>query len=148
MLNKDYREMLLSLLEQEVDFLVVGAYALAAHGLPRATGDIDLWVRPSAENAIRVFRALACFGAPMEGTEPHEFAEAGLVFQIGVAPRRIDILTSIDGLSFEEASADRTTVTIEGLTIPILSRTALIKNKRASGRPKDLLDIASLEAAV
>ena len=148
MLNSDYREMLQLLLEEGAEFLVVGAYALAAHGVPRATGDIDLWVRPSEDNACRVFRALARFGAPLAGTDPLEFADAGLIFQIGVAPRRIDILTSIDGLSFDEAATDQTVVVIDGLRVPVLSRLALIRNKRASARPKDLLDIESLESSV
>lgn len=145
MLNKDYREILQLLLEEKAEFLVVGAYAMAAHGVPRATGDIDLWVRPSNDNAHRIYRALARFGAPLEDTGPLEFASPNLVFQIGVAPRRIDILTSIDGVSFGDAASDRLLVSIEGLAVPILSRAALIANKRASGRPKDLLDLATLE---
>jgi hypothetical protein len=147
MLNKDYREMLQLLLEERAEFLVVGAYAMAAHGVPRATGDIDLWVRPNRENAHRVYRALARFGAPLEGTDPMEFAIPNLVFQIGIAPRRIDILTSIDGVAFMDAISDPLLVSIEDLVIPVLSRAALIANKRASGRPKDLLDLATLEAS-
>jgi len=145
MLNRDYREMLQCLLDERVQFLLVGAYAMAAHGVPRATGDIDLWVQPDEENAERVFRALARFGAPLEGTQPREFASPGLVFQIGVVPRRIDILTSIDGMCFEDAAIDHITVMIDDLEIPVISRAALIANKRASARPKDLLDVQILE---
>jgi len=148
MLNKDYKDMLQFLLEEGVQFLLVGAYAMAAHGVPRATGDIDLWVRPNEENAHRVFRALVRFGAPLEDTEPLEFANPDLVFQIGVAPRRIDILTSIDGVSFEEAADDQITVMIDDLEIPVLSRSALMTNKRVSARPKDLLDVQTLESTV
>jgi hypothetical protein len=146
MLNRDYKEMLQLLLEEQVEFLVVGAYAMAAHGVPRATGDIDLWVRPSEDNAYRVYRALARFGAPLGETDPLEFAGPGLVFQIGVAPRRIDILTSIDGVSFRDAVSDHLLVSIDDLKVPVLSRSALIANKRASARPKDLLDVATLES--
>ncbi len=144
MLNSDYREMLQCLLDEEAEFLVVGAYAMAAHGVPRATGDIDLWVRANPDNARRVFRALARFGAPLAGTDPLEFAAPGMVFQIGVAPRRIDILTGIDGVSFEEAVGERLLACIDGLEIPVLSLDRLIANKRASGRPKDLLDLELL----
>ena len=148
MLNNDYREMLQCLFEEQAEFLVVGAYAMAAHGVPRATGDIDLWVRPSEDNANRVFRALARFVAPLDNTDPLEFARPNMIFQICVAPRRIDILTSIDCLSFDDAARDPITVPIDGLEVPVLSRAGLIVNKRASARPKDLLDVEILESSV
>ena len=106
MLNQDYKEMLLLLIEEEVDFVLVGAYALAAHGFPRATGDIDIFVKPSSGNAHNVYRSLAKFGAPLEGVSIEDFSSPGVIFQIGVAPMRIDILTAIDSVSFQEAIQD------------------------------------------
>jgi hypothetical protein len=145
MLNPDYRDMLSALSEEDVDFLLVGAFAMAAHGLPRATGDIDIWVRPSSENAERVWRALRRFGAPTHDLTVGDLAEPDVEFQIGVAPRRIDLLTSIDGVSFEEAWPHRVTVTLEELSLPVLARVHLIQNKRAAGRARDLADLAWLE---
>jgi hypothetical protein len=144
-LNPDFRDMLSELNAAEADFIVVGAYALAAHGLPRATGDIDIWVRPTAENAERVHGALRAFGAPVDQLSVDDLSSPEVVFQIGVAPRRIDILTSIDGVAFEDAWPRRQTVTIEGLDIPVLGREDFIENKKASGRPQDLADVAWLE---
>ncbi len=140
MLNEDYKEILQGLLDAGVEFLLVGAYALAAHGYPRATGDIDIWVRPSPGNAHRVYAALAAFGAPLQHVIPQDFSHPDVVFQIGVAPRRIDIMTGISGLEFAEAARNAAQVEIEALTIPVLSRADLITNKEASGREKDLLD--------
>jgi hypothetical protein len=147
LLNPDYHDMLSALCEEGVEFLVVGAFALAAHGLPRATGDIDIWIRPSPENAQRVWRALHRFGAPTADLTLTDLSNQGIVFQIGVAPRRIDLLTSIDGVQFEAAWARRVTVDLDGLPVPVLSRVDLITNKRASGRPKDLADLAWLETS-
>lgn len=145
MLNEDYKDILQSLLEVEAKFIIVGAYALSAHGLPRATGDIDIFIKPDSDNAVKVFKALSAFGAPLSDLSPADFAEEGTIFQIGVAPRRIDIITSIDGVSFQEADIDKITVPIDGLNIPVLSRDMLIKNKEASGREKDLLDLKILK---
>ena len=145
MLNPDYRDMLSALLEEGAEFLVVGAFALAAHGLPRATGDIDLWIRASADNSTRVWSALLRFGAPTHGLTATDLESPDIVFQIGVAPHRIDLLTSIDGVDFADAWADRALVNLEGVTLPVISRPHLIQNKRASGRPKDLADLAWLE---
>ena len=145
MLNPDYRDMLSALSAAGVEYLVVGAYALAAHGLPRATGDIDFWVRPSLENADAVMEALREFGAPLGDLTRDDLARPGTVFQIGVAPRRIDVLTSIDGVAFPEAWGGRETRTIDGLAIPVLSRAHLLQNKRATNRPKDQLDADWLE---
>ena len=145
MLNRDFREMLSELLDASAEYLIVGAYALAAHGVPRATGDLDVWIRPSKDNAGRVFAALARFGAPLDHVSLEDFTNPGMVFQIGVAPRRIDILTSIDGVDFDSAWSGRTSVEIDGLRVPVLGREDLIANKRAVGRPKDLADIAMLE---
>lgn len=146
-MNRDFVEMLSALHVAGADYLVVGAYALAAHGLPRATGDLDLWVRPTPDNARRVHAALHAFGAPLADLTVDDLVSPDLVFQIGVAPARIDILTGVSGLRFEEAWPGRITVRIASLDVPVLGREALLRNKRAAGRPRDLADIAELEAA-
>ena len=145
MLNSDYKDMLQALLDNGVRFLLVGAYAMGAHGYPRATGDIDIWVEPSAENSERVYRSMAAFGAPLHEIDETTFATPGVVFQIGVAPRRIDIITTISGVGFGDAYRQRQIIEIEGLSIPILSFGDLIRNKRATGRGKDRLDADQLE---
>lgn len=146
MLNEDYKEMLQCLSAEDVKFLLVGAYAMAAHGYPRATMDIDLWVRPSPDNAAAVLRALRKFGAPLQGLSLSDLQKDDTVFQIGVAPRRIDILTGASGLHFDEAFARSAPIEIEGLQVRIPSIADLIRNKRASGRTKDLADAEALEA--
>ena len=146
MLNEDYRDILQALCAEKARFLIVGAYALAAHGFPRATLDIDLWVQPSPENAAAVFRALQSFGAPLQTLTKADFEQTDTIFQIGVAPRRIDIITGVSGLKFEEAYAHSVATEIEGLQLRVLSRDDLIVNKRASGRTKDLADAETLEA--
>jgi len=145
MLNEDYKEMLERLLGEKVSFILVGAYALAAHGFPRATGDMDIWVKPSSENSKKVYKALAKFGAPIGEIREDEFSQPGLIFQIGVVPRRIDIITKISGVEFDEADADKIVVSVENLKIPVLSIDLLIKNKMATGREKDLLDAKLLK---
>jgi hypothetical protein len=145
MLNQDYKDILSKLLENKVDFLLIGAYALAAHGFPRATGDIDILVRPSEENAKRVFQALTDFGAPLEKVAISDFAISGTTLQIGVNPRRIDLLTKIDGLSFSEAAEGKDIVTIDGMAVPVISRQKLRINKLATGREKDKLDAENLK---
>ena len=145
MLSPDYRDILSVFIDERVDYLVVGAYAVASHGLPRATGDLDLWVRRDAGNARRVWRALAKFGAPLSELTESELSSPGLVFQIGVEPARIDILTSIDGIEFEKAWTDRVELDVDGLRIHVIGRAHLIANKKAVGRPQDLADVARLE---
>lgn len=144
MLNPDYRDMLSAFADAEVEYLLVGAYALAAHGHPRATGDMDLWVRRSSENAERVLQALSVFGAPLSDVETEDFQTPDTVFQIGVSPRRIDILTTISGVDFQEAWPERMEIELEGLMIPVLGRKHLVQNKRALGRPQDQADIDRL----
>jgi hypothetical protein len=146
LLNPDFRDMLSAFCEEQVEFMVVGAYALAFHGFPRATGDIDLWVGCSDENAERVWRALKRFGAPLSDLTVADLKTPRMVFQIGIVPRRIDILTSIGGVEFDEAKAECRQVEIEGLRIPILGRAHLLRSKKAAGRPKDQGDIAWLES--
>ena len=146
-LNDDYRDLLSSFCEEGVEFVIVGAYALAFHGVPRATGDIDLFVRPSVENAAKVMRALLAFGAPLDaaGVAEQNFSSPGIVFQIGLPPRRVDILTAIDGLEFDEAWASRVSADMNGSSVHFIGREALIVNKRSAGRAKDLADVERLE---
>jgi len=143
-LNPDYRDMLSAFADAEVEYMIVGAYALAAHGHPRATGDIDLWVRPSSENAERVFHALSEFGAPLTDVNRRDFEAPDTVFQIGVSPRRIDILTAIKGVEFEQAWPERLEVEVEGMQLPVIGRRHLIENKRALGRTQDQADLERL----
>jgi len=146
-LNEDFEDLLRSFEEAEVEYLIVGAHALAAHGLPRATGDLDCFVRASDENAERVLSALRAFGAPIDQHHVgvRDFSRPGGVYQMGLPPRRIDILTEISGVTFDEAWATRIEAEVDGLTLPMVGRDALVRNKRASGRLKDLADVASLE---
>jgi hypothetical protein len=144
--NPDFRDILSAFSAEGVEFVVVGAYALAAHAVPRATGDIDLWVATTGENPRRVRRALIRFGAPVESLTEDDLRRPDLIFQVGVAPQRIDVLTSIDGVEFADAWADRIVADLGGIAVPVLSREHLIRNKRASGRPQDLADLARLEA--
>jgi hypothetical protein len=145
-LNSDYKDMLQVLLDNGVKFLLVGAYAMGAHGYPRATGDIDIWVEPSPDNSKRVYHALAQFGAPLHEVDEATFVKPGVVFQIGIAPRRIDIMSAISGVEFDEAYQHRQTVEIEGMAIPLLSYDDLVRNKRATGRDRDGLDADRLES--
>ena len=137
--------MLSTLLEENVKFLLVGAYALAAHGYPRATGDIDIFIQPDESNAEKVYKALVKFGAPLKNITVQDFSTSGTIFQIGVAPRRIDIINSIDGVTFEDAYNDRVIIEIESLSIPVLSKDDIIKNKNSTGRAKDKVDANTLK---
>jgi hypothetical protein len=145
-MNEDFRDLLGALLEAGARFLVVGAHAMAVHGVPRATGDLDVWVAVDPENADRVVQALARFGAPLAaiGISRTDFLRADQVVQIGLPPRRIDLLTSISGVGFEDAWAGRVTHEVAGVRIPFLGREALVRNKRASGRTKDRADLEAL----
>jgi hypothetical protein len=146
MLNEDYREMLQVLVDEKVRFLLVGAYALAAHGYPRATMDIDIWIMPAPDNAEAVLRALRRFGAPLNDLTKADLEQEGTVFEIGVAPRRIDIITAASGLQFDDAFSHASPVDVEGIQVYIPSVADLIRNKRASGRTKDLADVEALES--
>jgi hypothetical protein len=143
-MNQDFVDLLRAFSEGEVRFLVVGAYALAHHGRPRATGDLDVWVDPTADNAPRVIRALEAFGAPLHDVVQDDFARPGVVFQMGVPPGRIDILTDLTGLRFEDAWATRERGGFGELTVDFIGRDAFIRNKRETGRAKDLGDIEDL----
>ncbi len=145
-MNDDFRDLLRALLEAGARFLVVGAHAMAVHGVPRATGDLDVWIAVDPDNADRVLKALTRFGAPLTaiGISRADFLREDQVVQIGLPPRRIDMLTSISGVGFEDAWAGRATHDVAGMRVPFLGRAALVRNKRASGRAKDLADLEAL----
>lgn len=145
MLNQDFKEMLSCLKDKEVEFIIVGAYALAAHGFLRATGDIDIWLKNSFNNARKTMYALESFGAPTSNISAEDFTSPEMVVQIGIEPCRIDLLTQISGVEFTEAWKNKVTITIDDLDIYVLSKADLLKNKLAAGRDKDLGDIAWLK---
>jgi hypothetical protein len=144
-MNQDFVDLLRAFIAHDVRFLVVGAYALAVHGRPRATGDLDVWIDPTAENAPRVMRALAEFGAPLSSLAAADFSQPGVVFQMGLPPRRIDVLTELTGLTFDDAWPGRLRTAFGPLEVDYLGRDAFIRNKRATGRTRDLADIEDLE---
>jgi hypothetical protein len=144
-MNQDFRDLLAEFNVQSVDFLTVGAHALAAHGYVRATEELDIWVRPTLDNAKRVIQALRAFGAPLHDLTENDLSMPGVVFQVGVAPIRINILTAIDGVEFAEAWADRYQTKFADQAISVLSQALMIKNKRAAGRTQDLADIEKME---
>ena len=143
-MNRDFAEMLSALSDAGAEFLIVGAHALAAHGVPRATGDLDIWVSSTIENATRVLTALTIYGAPLADLTLDDLTKPDTVFQIGVVPCRIDILTGISGVQFTEAWARRMAVDVEGVQVQVIGREDFKTNKQASGRPKDLLDLELL----
>jgi hypothetical protein len=144
-MNPDFVDLLRAFVAADVRFLVVGAYALAVHGRPRATGDLDLWVDPTPENARRVMQALREFGAPVAEITEADFSRAGVTYQIGVEPGRIDLLTDLTGLTFEEAWPGRVQSVFGDIDVDVIGRQAFLRNKRATGRAKDLGDIEGLE---
>jgi len=143
--SPDFKDLLSTFNAHGVEYLVVGAHALAAHGHVRATGDLDVWIRPEQQNARRVMRALSAFGAPLHDLSESDLTKPGLIFQIGIAPLRIDILTTIDAVQFDEAWADRLTADFAGQRVAVLSAKHLIANKRAVGRAQDRADVEWLE---
>ena len=143
----DFAEMLRELSAAGADFLVVGAHARAAYGEPRATKDLDIWIRPSKENAARVWEALARYGAPLNDVTVADLASPTTVFQIGIAPYRIDILTELTGLTFDEAWANRIEAPFIGGIYPVIGKQEFLTNKRATGRPQDLADADHVERA-
>jgi hypothetical protein len=144
-MNPDFVDLLRAFTEANVRFLVVGAYALALYGRPRATGDLDVWIEATPKNAGRVMSALAAFGAPLAGVSVADFAREGVVYQIGVPPGRIDILTELTGLTFAEAWPGRLRRPFGEVDVDFIGRDAFLRNKRATGRPKDLGDIEGME---
>lgn len=144
-MSPDFKDLLSEFNAHGVEYLVVGAYALAAHGRVRATGDLDVWVRPDPENAKRVLNALTRYGAPLQDLTERDLSAPGIVFQIGVAPLRIDLLTDIDAVDFEEAWKERVPTRFVDQAVCVLSVAHLIRNKRAVGRTQDLADVEWLE---
>jgi hypothetical protein len=142
---RDFAEMLRELSDAEVEFLVIGAHALAAHGHPRNSKDFDIWVRPSPDNAQRVWRALVRFGAPLHQLTVEDLSVPGTVFQMGQPPLRIDILTSIRDVTFEEAWPNRIEAKMGDGTYPVIGKVEFIRNKRAVGRDQDIVDANLVE---
>jgi hypothetical protein len=144
-LNSDLREFLELLNARGVDYVIVGAHSLAFHSRPRYTGDLDVLVRPSKSNADALVTLLGEFGFTGSKFTPVDFAESDQIIQLGRAPNRIDLLTSLTGVSTADAFAGRVAADIDGVPVFVLGRKELIQNKRAVGRPQDLADLAELE---
>lgn len=145
-MNEDFRDVLAALLRAEARFLVVGAHAMAVHGVPRATGDLAIWIEAKPKNAERVWGALVAFGAPMETGDVtrEDLCKPGIVVQVGLPPRRIDILTDITGVEFTQAWDAKVTHAVGLFRVPFVGRDTLVANKRARGRLKDLADLEAL----
>ena len=144
-MNQDFVDLLRAFIAHDVRFLIVGAYALGVHGRPRATGDLDVWVDATPANAPLVLAALADFGAPTASVTEHDFACPGIVFQMGLPPRRIDIITQLTGLSFADAWPHRVSASFGSVEAHYIGRRDFIANKKATGRSKDIADAESLE---
>jgi Nucleotidyltransferase of unknown function (DUF6036) len=145
--NPDFRDLFSALNGAEARYIVVGAYAVIHHTEPRYTKDVDLWVEASSDNAVRVIEALAEFGAPVIGLSAADLCDPELVYQIGIEPNRVDLLTSVEGLEFATAWSRCSETTYGGVPIRVLGLDDLIDAKRTSGRPQDLLDVEHLQAA-
>lgn len=145
-LPEDWRAFIESLNSNGVEYVIVGAVALAYHGFPRYTGDLDVLIRTSSENTKRLESVLAGFGFGALGLKAADFATSYRVIQLGVAPNRIDLLTSITGVAFDEAWADRVEADLEGTPANFISRRAMIQNKRLTGRAQDIADLEALGA--
>ena len=143
---QDFKELLLAFNAHDVEYLIVGAHALAAHGHVRATKDLDLWVRPDKSNAQKVLQALSDFGAPLSEVTADDFSRKDSIFQIGMPPLRIDVITDVDGVEFEEAWPDRLETSFGGVHAFVISRHHLITNKKTVARLQDLADVQQLEA--
>lgn len=146
-MTDDWIDLLAALIDGKVRFLVVGAHALAVHGVPRGTQDLDVWIDREDENVQRAWHALAAFGAPLDalGVSIDDLRRAGTVIQLGLPPDRIDVLTSITGIpDFDDAWRDRSEHEVRGIPVPFLGRESLLRNKRATGRSKDLADVEAL----
>ena len=146
MLNKDFKEFAALLNSTGVEYLIVGGYALAAHGHPRYTGDLDIWLRRDDHNIAKLLDVLGKFGFGSLGLVAEDFLKPGAVIQLGYPPARIDLLTDIDGVEFDACHAKRATVSWDGIELPFIGLEEFRINKRAAGRDKDLADLASLAA--
>lgn len=146
-INRDFRDLLSALCDADARFLVVGAHAVIYHAIPRYTKDLDLWVEASPENARRVVEALVRFGAPLGNLQLEDLSAPGVIFQIGIEPNRIDLITEVEGLQFEQAWQHRVETSYGDVPIAVLSLDDLLINKKTVGRPQDLLDVEWLERA-
>jgi hypothetical protein len=144
-MNQDFVDLLRAFVDHSVRFLIVGAYALGVHGRPRATGALDVWVEATPDNAARVMQALKHYGAPLDQVTDADFSRPGIVFQMGLPPVRIDVLTELSGVTFDEAWPGRTRASFGSVSVDVIGREAFITNKRATGRARDLGDIAALD---
>ena len=144
-MNPDFKELLLAFNAHNVEYLIVGAHALAAHGHVRATKDLDVWVRPDESNAQKVLKALLDFGAPLSDLTVNDLSKKETIFQIGVPPLRIDIITDVDGVEFAEAWPERLETSFGGVPAFVISRHHLITNKKSAARLQDLADVQQLE---
>ena len=143
-IERDFKELLALLNSHQVEYLVVGAYALAFHGAPRFTGDLDVFVKPDAPNSERLIAALVDFGFGSLGLSPQDFQKPNQVIQLGVPPVRIDLITSITGVSWQEATAGGVAAELDGVPVRFIGRNELVINKRAAGRKKDIADLEAL----
>lgn len=143
---EDFRDLLAELVSAEARFLIVGAHALGVHGVPRATVDLDIWIDRTPRNVDRVWRALSSFGAPLDALklEKADFSRADVVIQFGLPPYRVDILTGVTGVAFDEAWLERVDDLFDDVRVHFLGKASLVRNKRVTGRLKDLADLESL----
>ena len=148
MFSKDFKEFAELLNKHDVEYLVVGGYAVGVHGHPRYTGDIDFWINPHKDNAVKLLAAVSEFGLTAVNVSADELIIPGKVFQLGRQPYRIDILNSIDGVEFDGCFQRRATFELEGIPVPFIGFKDLKQNKRASGRHKDLADLEVLESTI
>ena len=140
-INQDFSDLFAELNAAGARYLLVGGYAIAVHAEPRFTKDLDIWIDPGGDNPARVHEALDRFGAPVQQFALADLQRPAMVIQLGVAPNRIDLVTSIDGVAFDDAWPSRTQTTYGDHIVPVIGLTHLIENKRASGRPQDLADV-------
>jgi hypothetical protein len=146
-LAPDFNEFIGLLLEHRVEFVIVGAYALAVHGAPRATGDLDVFVKPTTENAANLLAAVSDFGFPISELRAEQILEPTRILEMGLEPVQIHVMSAISGVSWDETWSKRLTVTCGGFETPFIGRDAFLQNKKSAGRPKDLADVDALESA-
>lgn len=147
-MNADFKDLLKALNQQNAEYLVVGGWAVIEYTEPRYTKDLDVWVNPTRENAARVFQALRDFGAPLTSVNVEDFYDRTTIYQVGVAPIRVDVLKAIDGLEFEQAWANRVSIDCDGIMAWFISMEDLLIAKRTAGRPQDRIDAKNLRFAI
>ncbi len=146
MLSQDFKEFVELLIKNDVAYMIVGGYAVGVHGHPRYTGDLDIWLNPTQHNAKKIFKCVCEFGFGSLGLNESDFIKEGNIIQLGYPPLRIDLLTSIDGVVFEDCFENRKMVEIDDLVINFIGYQDLLQNKRSSGRPRDIDDIEHLQS--